>query len=202
MSKLFLRLWWVLTLRGAVALAFGVITLVWPGLTLLALVALFVVYALASGIAAVTGAVMHRNTDEDWWLTLLIGLAGIAAGIIAAVHPTLTAIVLVLVMGAFALASGILDCAVAIRLRKLVRNEWLLLFAGVISILFGVLVFTNPLAGMLALVTLFSLYLIVFGASLLTLGLRMRIWSRKGEYPGAGTERRVTHERRISVRSS
>lgn len=199
MSKLFLRLWWVLSVRGAAALIFGIVALLWPGLTLLALVGLFVFYGIAFGVTAIVGAYSHRNADEDWWLTLLLGLAGLTAAIIAAVHPALTAIVLLLIIGALALVCGILDIAVAIRLRKLIRHEWMLLFAGALSILFGMLVFTNPVAGMLTLVTMLSLYLIVYGASLLTLGLRMRIWDRKGVYPGAGIERRMLHERRASI---
>jgi uncharacterized membrane protein HdeD (DUF308 family) len=198
MTRLFLRLWWVPVVRGATALLFGILALSLPRLTLLALVAMFLIYAIANGIAAVIGALNHRRSDEVWWLTLVYGIASIAAGLIALFHPALTAIVLVLVMGALALVSGILDIAVAIRMRKLVEREWLLVLAGAIAIVFGLLVMTNPAAGALALVTLFSLYLLLSGATLLALGLRMRHWDRHGRYPGVDTERRILNERRAA----
>jgi uncharacterized membrane protein HdeD (DUF308 family) len=72
MHELLLRTWWVLALRGAIALLFGVLALVWPGLTLLWLVALFAAYALLGGVASVMGAVRHRYSDEKWWLIFLL----------------------------------------------------------------------------------------------------------------------------------
>src|SRR5712692_5468549 len=100
MHELLLRIWWMLALRGAVALLFGVLAFVWPGLTLLWLVALFAAYALLGGAASIIGAVRSRHSDEAWWLILLLCLVSIGAGVIAIVHPDLTALVLVLVMGA------------------------------------------------------------------------------------------------------
>lgn len=105
---------------------------------------------------------------------------------------------LALPIGALTLVSGVLDIAVAIRLRNLIEGEWPLLLSGAMAIVSGLLVFTNPAAGALALVTLFSLCLLLSGATLLAPGLRMRAWHRHGRYPGAGTERRVLSERRAS----
>jgi len=147
MHELLLQSWWMLALRGAIALLFGVLALVWPGLTLLWLVALFAAYALLGGVASVIGAVSHRQSDEEWWLILLLGLVSIGAGVIAILHPGLTALVLVLVMGANALVTGVLDIAVAIRLCKAMQGEWLLILTGIISLVFGVLVFLFPGAG-------------------------------------------------------
>src|SRR5437016_5238945 len=140
MNELLLRSWWMLALRGLVALLFGILALLWPGITLLWLVALFAAYALIGGAVSVIGAVRNRKSDEEWWLILLLGLVSIGAGAITIFHPALTALVLVLVMGANALVTGILDIAVAIRLRKEIRGEWLLGLAGIVSIVFGILV--------------------------------------------------------------
>src|SRR5258705_402988 len=118
MDKFISRSWWMLALRGAIALAFGILALAWPGLTLLWLVALFAVYALLVGVVSLVGAIRNRRSAEDWWLVLLLGLVSAGAGVIAVLHPDLTALVLVLLMGANALVTGILDIAVAIRLRK------------------------------------------------------------------------------------
>jgi len=137
MNELLTPSWWVLALRGAVALLFGVVALMLPGLTLLWLVALYAVYAVFGGAVSLVGAVKTRNSDKGWWLMLLFGLVSIGAGVVAFLYPGLTALVLVLLMGANALITGVLDIAIAIRLRKFIQHEWLLMLAGVTSILFG-----------------------------------------------------------------
>jgi uncharacterized membrane protein HdeD (DUF308 family) len=190
MDELLLRSWWMLALRGVIALLFGVLALVWPGLTLLWLVALFAAYALLGGAASVIGAVRHRQSDEKWWLILLLGLVSIGAGVSAILLPGLIALVLVLVMGANALVTGVLDIAVAIRLRKAIRGEWLLILSGIISIVFGVLVFLFPGAGALALVWLISVHAIFTGALLLALAFRVRAWARTVR---GGTLRSAVH---------
>jgi uncharacterized membrane protein HdeD (DUF308 family) len=162
--------------RGAVALLFGGLAVLWPGLTLLWLVAMFAAYALVGGGAAIVGAVKNRHSERGWWLVLLLGLTSVAAGIIAIFYPGLTALALVLVMAANALVTGVLDIVVAIRLRKIVQHEWLLILNGVAAIVFGVLVFLFPGAGALALVWLISLYAIFTGVLLLALAWRARAW--------------------------
>jgi uncharacterized membrane protein HdeD (DUF308 family) len=171
MDALLSRSWWVLALRGIAGIAFGILALVWPGLTLLVLVALFAAYALISGGATVVGAFKARKDEDRWWLWLLLGLVSLGAGVIAIVHPDLTALVLVLLMGANAIVTGVLDIAVAVRLPF---GRWFLVAAGIVSIAFGVLVFLFPAAGALALVWLISFYAIVTGILLLVLAWRVR----------------------------
>jgi uncharacterized membrane protein HdeD (DUF308 family) len=168
------RNWWTFALRGVVAIVFGVLALAWPAITLLALVALFAAFALINGAASAAGALQNRSGDEHWWLGLLLGLASLGAGVIAIVSPGLTALVLVLLMGANAIVTGVLDIALAIRLRRAIRGEWVLFLAGLVSIVFGVLVFLYPGAGALALVWLISVYAIASGVLLLAAALRLR----------------------------
>jgi len=163
---------WVLVLRGVLAILFGVLAFAWPGLTLMWLVAMFVAYSLLAGVVSTIGAFRIRRVDSKWWLPLLLGIVSIAAGICAFLYPGLTALVLVLVMGANAMFTGALDIAIAIRLRKVLRDGWLLVASGIVSVLFGALVFMAPGAGALALVWLISLYAVVTGVLLLSLGLR------------------------------
>lgn len=178
MNELFSRAWWMLALRGAVALLFGILALLWPGLTLLWLVALFATYALISGVVSIVGAVKNRHSDREWWLVLLVGLVSAGAGIIAILHPAMTALLLVLLMGANALVTGVLDIVTAIRLRKVIEHEWLLILAGLVSVVFGLFVFLFPGAGALALVWLISAHAIAIGILLLALAFRARGWSR------------------------
>ena len=179
MKELLARSWWMLALQGIVALLFGVLALLWPGLTLLWLVAMFAAYALISGGVALYGAVKNRAMDKGWWLILVLGLVSVAAGVIAIFNPGLTALALVLLMGANALVTGALEIAVAIRLRKAVHNEWLLILAGVASIIFGALVLVFPGAGALALVWLISFYAMLSGVLLLSLAFRVKGWESK-----------------------
>jgi uncharacterized membrane protein HdeD (DUF308 family) len=179
MDQLLLRSWWMLALRGAVAVLFGVLALILPGVTLLVLVALFAAYALITGAVSVYAAFKHRTSDKGWWLILLLGLVSLAAGVIAILNPGITLLVLVLLMGANAIVTGILDITIAIRLRKRIEREWLLVLAGVIAIVFGALVFLFPAAGALAMVWMVSFYATLTGILLLTLAFKARSWARR-----------------------
>lgn len=194
MNELLSRSWWALALRGVAAIVFGALALMWPDLTLFVLIALFAAYALIGGIVSVVGALKNRKSDEDWWMLFLLGLVGIGAGVIAVVHPALSLLLLVLVIAAYALITGILDIAIAIRLRKVLRNEWLLVLSGITAIVFGVLAFLFPDAGALAVVWLISLYALITGALLLALAFSIRAKVKPGT-----TERRVTPDRRATV---
>jgi uncharacterized membrane protein HdeD (DUF308 family) len=184
MNETLLRYWWMLALRGAITLAFGLMALLLPGLTLLTLIALFAAYALFGGAIWTFGAIHNRKTDDHWWVLLMAGLAGIGAGVIALVHPALTALVLILLIGANALITGVLDIVMAVRLRRRIRGEMLLVLSGLASILFGAVVFLYPLnAGALALVWLVGIYAIGTGLLLLMLALRVRAWARAAQPP-------------------
>jgi len=174
MDELLGRAWWMLTLRGAAGILFGLLALLWPGLTLLLLVGMFAAYALIGGIAAVSAAIRHRSIRTDWWIPLLLGLGTIAAGLIALVAPGVTALVLIAVMGANAVVTGVLDVITGVRLKRPGRTEWLLFVIGIVSVLFGIFVLLFPGAGALALVWIISTYAFVTGALLLVLSLAAR----------------------------
>ncbi|SEO55891.1 HdeD family acid-resistance protein [Nitrosovibrio sp. Nv6] len=176
MNELISKTWRSLALRGTVSLLFGILAAFWPGITLMWLLIMFAAYALIGGVASAIAAVQNRKTNSDWWLMLLIGLVGIGAGITAFLLPNLTAVVLVLIIGATALGSGIVDIVMAIRLRKTIRGEAFLILNGIISVAFGVFVFFFPGAGALALVWLISMYAIISGLLLLALAWRARNW--------------------------
>lgn len=181
MNELLSKSWRSLAVRGAVSVLFGILAALWPGLTLMWLIVMFAAYAIIGGLISVTTAVQNRKGAEGWWLVLLLGLVGIGAGVIAIMIPDLTALVLVLVIGATALATGILDIAMAIRLRKVIRGEGFLFLSGFVSVMFGVSVFFFPGAGALALVWLISIYAIVTGGLLLMLAWRARSWKTGDE---------------------
>jgi uncharacterized membrane protein HdeD (DUF308 family) len=170
------RTWWAYGLRGAVAISFGVLALMWPGLTLVGLAALFAAFALIGGVVSMAAAIRHRQAGGDWGLVFLIGVVSIGAGIVAIDHPTFTMVALVLLMGVNAIVTGALDIAFAVRLRRVIEGECLLVAAGVLSIIFGVLLVLFPSAGALALVWLIAFYAILTG--MLLLALAARAWGR------------------------
>jgi len=172
--------WWVALVRGLFAILFGVLTFVWPGISLLSLVILFGVYSLMDGVVALYGAITGRgqiSRSSLWWL-LFVGISGIAAGLVTFVYPQVTALVLVIFIGAWALVRGIFEIIGAIRLRREIEREWLLIFAGLLSVLFGLVLLLNPGAGALALLWLIGGYAIAFGIILVWLAFRLRKLAR------------------------
>jgi uncharacterized membrane protein HdeD (DUF308 family) len=166
--------WWVLLLRGIVAIIFGVLAFVWPGATLLALVFVWGAYAIIDGAFALYLTYLAGRQQLRWWPYLLEGLVGIGAGIVAFVWPGMTELALLFLIAAWAIVTGIAEIIAAVDLRKLIDNEWLLGLAGVFSIIFGVLVILQPSAGAVAIVWTIGLYALVFGVTLVALAFRVR----------------------------
>src|SRR5438552_7852430 len=168
------RNWGAIAIRGVAAILFGVLTFVVPGLTLAALVLLFGAYALVDGVFNIIAAVRRRAGDPPWWVLLLEGIVGVAAGVVTFVLPGLTAVTLVYIIAAWAIVTGVLEIVAAVRLRRQLTGEWWLLLGGVLSVVFGVVVMLAPAAGALAMVLWIGAYAIVFGALLLALAFRLR----------------------------
>jgi len=174
LSSTLSRAWWLLLLRGLAAVAFGVITWAKPGISLASLVLVFGAYCLADGILGVWTALSGARDHEYWWLLLLEGLLGIGVGALTFLAPGITALALLFYIAIWAIATGVLEIAAAIRLRREVGNEWLLLLAGIASVLFGALLAWQPGAGALAVLWLIGSYAIVFGVLLLVLAFKTR----------------------------
>jgi uncharacterized membrane protein HdeD (DUF308 family) len=167
------RRWWLIALRGVLAILFGLVAFIWPGPTIIALALLFGAYMLVDGVLAFVAAISGRGGDR-WWVLMLEGLVGVLAGIAAFIWPGLTALVAVYLIAAWALLTGVLEIAAAIRLRRQIEGEWLLVVGGVLSILLAVLLFVLPGAGATALVWVLGAYAILFGIMLLALSFRVR----------------------------
>jgi uncharacterized membrane protein HdeD (DUF308 family) len=169
------RNWWAMALRGLAALIFGIAALIWPQATLTILILLFGVYAIADGILSII-AILRDRTYYQWWLLLLEGIVGITAGVLTFIWPEITGLVLLYVIAAWAVVTGILEIIAAIRLREEMTGEWLLVLGGIVSVIFGVLLVIQPQAGALAVAWIIGIYAIFFGIVLLILSLRLRSW--------------------------
>lgn len=168
------RSWWALLVRGAAAILFGVLAFVWPGLTVLALVFLFAAFAAVDGIFALVAAWRAAEGRRQWWPLALEGVAGIGVAVITAVWPDATAFALLFLIAAWAFATGVLEVAAAIRLRKVIEGEWLLALVGVASVVFAALILIFPGEGAVAIVWAIGAYAVVFGILLIALGFRLR----------------------------
>jgi uncharacterized membrane protein HdeD (DUF308 family) len=167
------RNWWLILLKGICALVFGILTFVWPGITLLTLVLLYGAYAFVDGILSLAAAITGGAPSPRWWLAL-VGLLGIAAGVLTVMWPGITALILLYFIAGWAIANGILEIAGAIRLRKEINDEWLLIASGILSLIFGILLFLMPGAGALGLVFVIGAFAIVYGCLLISFALRLR----------------------------
>ena len=172
------RNWWAIALRGVAAIIFGVLALLMPAITMAALILLFGVYALVEGIFNVIAAVRGHSGSPRWFL-LLEGVVSIAAGVIAFAWPGLTALVLLYVIAAWAIITGVLEIAAAIRLHNRIRGEGWLLLSGILSVVAGAWMIARPGAGALALVLLIGAYVLVLG--ILHIGLAFRLRSGRIE---------------------
>ena len=167
--------WWLMLLRGLAAIGFGVLAFAWPGKTLLVLLIFFAAYMLVDGVLALAAAVAGRGTSmmQTWWL-VITGLLGIGAGVLTYFWPGVTALILIMFMGAWALVQGLFQIIGAIQLRKEIDDEWLLVASGAVSMLFGIAVLVSPGAGALALVWVVAVYAILFGGLMVAFSLRLR----------------------------
>ena len=168
------RNWGWVALRGAVAVLFGVFAFIWPGITLAALVIVFGAYVLADGVLALIAAFKVRDRGKPFWSLVIVGLLGVAAGVVTFLWPGMTALLLVTFIGAWAFVMGIFEIVAAIRLRKEIEGEWLMILSGVLSVLFGLFVFFQPGGGALALIWVIGGYAIFFGILLLVLAFKLK----------------------------
>jgi uncharacterized membrane protein HdeD (DUF308 family) len=158
------------------AVLFGVLAFVWPVLTWLTLIVMFGIYAISDGLIAVITGLRRSKDSSRWWAFLVEGVLGIGAGSIALILPELAALVLIYMIAIWALITGILEIAAAVRLRDEISNEWVLGLSGFVSMVLGILLFVQPAVGGLAIMWTIAGYALVFGVLWVILGFRLRGW--------------------------
>jgi uncharacterized membrane protein HdeD (DUF308 family) len=168
------RNWWLVLLRGIAAIVFGLLAWAWPGVTLVTLVLFWGAYALVDGVAALIGGWKTKDHGKPMWTVVLIGILGILAGIFTFLQPGITAIALLLLIAVWAIINGVFEIAAAIRLRKEIQNEWLLILSGALSVAFGVLMIVNPGAGAIAVLWLIGVFAVAYGALLVFLSFKLK----------------------------
>jgi uncharacterized membrane protein HdeD (DUF308 family) len=172
------RNWGWVVLRGVVAIVFGVLAVIQPGITLATLVLLFGAYAITDGVAMIVSAIANRR-DEPHWVSLIVGgVLGIAAGIVTFMWPAMTTVALLFVIATWAIVMGVATIAAAIRMRKVLVGEWRLVVSGLLSVALGVVLLAAPAAGALAMVLWIGGCAVASGALLIALGFQLRTLGR------------------------
>lgn len=168
------RNWWIYAVRGVLAIVFGVLAFARPEQALAALVLLFGSYAMVDGFFAMFTGIASIRYFSHWWALVLEGVAGIVIGMLTFFYPSITAIVLLYFIAAWALITGIFEIVAAIQLRREITGEWMLVLGGLLSILFSVLLVVYPGAGAVSVVWVIAIYAIIFGTSEIILGFQMK----------------------------
>lgn len=183
LTKLLSRFWWLLLLRGVLAIAFGISAFAWPGLTLVTLVMLFAAYAFVDGVFAVVHAISHRQELEHWGLVLIEGLFGVVFGVLAFQSPELTTavggVIVAFYIAAWAIVTGAMRIATAFRLRKEIEGEWFMALCGAVSILFGLVIMARPAVGALAMLYFVAAWAILLGVILIVLAVKLKKFGGK-----------------------
>lgn len=167
------RNWWALALRAVLAILFGVAAIALPAATMLSLAMLFAVYALADGACALLGAIRAARADAAWAALLLEAVVDLATGIAILLWPGLSLLAFVMLVGAWAIASGALMLVASFRIGFSHGGLWLL-FAGGASAIYGAILLTSPMLGAVVLAWWIGLYAIVFGIALMAAALLLR----------------------------
>jgi uncharacterized membrane protein HdeD (DUF308 family) len=168
------RYWWVYLVRGILALLFGILALMSPGATIEALIYFFGAWALITGLFMLIGSFGAKKISDHWWVWLLAGFAGIAAGILTFMNPRATGLALLIWLAVWAIVSGVFDIVTAVRWRKELRGEGWLILAGAAWVIFGLLILKNPLAGAMALITLIGIWAIILGFVLILVSFKAK----------------------------
>jgi len=168
------RHWWALALRGALAVIFGLIAWIWPGITALALALLFGAYALVDGAVALYHAFKGGLSGQSRGWLALTGACGVVFGVIALFWPGITAFALILLIGAWAIATGVTEIVAAIWLRRHIEGEGWHILSGALSVVFGLALMVWPGAGGLALIWVIGVFAVALGISLIAAAFRLR----------------------------
>jgi len=175
MLETMVKRWWLISLRGLIALVLGIVLLVLDPLIAAELLILFIgIYALLDGIFALIVGIINKppHRDRAWLITE--GIIGILAGIAILLAPLLAGVIIIYFIAFWALLTGILELVFSIAQWKYIPGAWMILVTGIISVLLGGLILANVVAGAVLLVVIVAVYLVIFGLLLMLLGFSLK----------------------------
>jgi len=166
--------WWVLLIRGILGVIFALIAFFSPFSAIGALVIFFGIFILIDGIISAIISFRVKNENDSWWAWLLEGVIGIMIGLFAVFYPGLTSLVVVMLVAAWAIISGVLQIVFAIRLRKDIEKEWVWILSGVLSIILGIIFISRPETGVVVMSWMLGGFFLFFGVLMIALSFRLR----------------------------
>lgn len=167
------RNWWAIALRGLFAILFGLVAILLPAAALGTIVLVFAAYMLVDAVFAILAGLRAAAHHERWALFALEGIVNLAAGIAALFYPGPTVFVLVAILGVWAVITGVLLLVAGFRLHT-THGRWWLAISGLVSLIWGMMLYFAPIAGALVLTWWLGAYALLFGIALLILGFRLR----------------------------
>lgn len=174
MAEFLEKTWWIAVLRGLIAILFGIFALVIPQGAGSVLVLIFGMFLLVDVLLNLIGSILNYRTAVDWWVYLVIGMLEIGVAIIIFVRPEITGTVLAILIGLWALFKGLIELMAGIALRDEVRGEWILILAGIITIVFGVFALMLPFTESVAAIWMLGLYAMLNGTLWVVIGFESR----------------------------
>ncbi|MFO8143700.1 MAG: HdeD family acid-resistance protein [Dehalococcoidales bacterium] len=186
--------WWSMLVKGIIAIVFGVVAVIWPGITLVTLVILFGIFFLVDGIFTIIMATQHHKVQKNWRWSLAAGVAGLVLGIIILSMPVISEIILIYLVGAWALIMGIMGTVSAVRMRKQISMGWPLT-SGIIGIVFGILILAAPLFTALVSTEVIGFFAIFWGISLCYHSYHVHHQIKKPETPSGGEKKEKAGEK-------
>ena len=187
MEILFARSWKMLAWRGGAGICFGLAALLWPDVTLAALVLMFGVYSLVDGVLGIAASIQQGTRDRAWAFGLE-GLIGVGVGLAALLWTRMATLVIVDLIAFWGVFTGALEILAAVKLRRELPGELMLGMAGVATLGLGLFMLAWPSRAAFVLVVLLGCYAIFFGSLMLTLALSLRklgpTWHLGGPFEG------------------
>ena len=187
MSLSLARNWWALALRGLAAVTFGLLLFVWPFISLAVLVILFGAYAMADGLFSIVATARVPTNSSRWWSLLIGGVLSFIIGLLTFIWPGITALALLYLIALRAMVIGVIEIVAANRLRREITGGWVLALSGIVSILFGLMMFIYPAAGALVVIWFIGFYAFITGVTLVVLAFRLHRWTSVSEQSVLGT---------------
>jgi uncharacterized membrane protein HdeD (DUF308 family) len=174
MLKALAKNWWVFLLRGVVAVLLGLTMWFNPATSLAVMVMFFGAWMLVDGIFTGIVAIVGRKDNAEWGWLLTSGIMSLLIGVLTLRAPGVTIVVLALFIAAWAFMLGISQIALGWRIRKEVKNEWMLYLGGAVALLFGISMLWDPAAGAVSIVWMIALFALFLGISLIMLAFRLK----------------------------
>lgn len=171
--------WWFVLLRGIVSILFGLVALMWPGITFVVLVKVIAVFLMIDGIIAIVSGLFGIGKMKGWFLTVLLGILAIMVGVFILNNAAVTGALLVVILGLWIIVKGIFDLISMFFIEGDFSDRLLLLILGIVEVLFGLIIVFSPLMSAAVLTWLIGLYALIMGPVMIAVSIDMKSKAKK-----------------------